>query len=121
MNMDNMTNISTSQFTFAKREGQLELAIHLNNVGTEPRSLRLSIKDAESGTVLPASVDGSIIEDVVTVPGGTVQQMIINTADAAKQVAIEVIKEAGQGGVSLRQRSSSSNGVPNNLIEMLLK
>jgi hypothetical protein len=121
MDLGQLTNMSKSQFTFAKRDGQIELAIQLNNVGAEPRTLRLVVKDPASGVLLPASVGGQPIGDAVMVPGETIQQMLVDTTDAGPQVAIEVTKENGHGGISLRQKSSSSNGTPNNLIELLLK
>ncbi|OCT15237.1 hypothetical protein A8709_14140 [Paenibacillus pectinilyticus] len=114
-------NFSKSQFTFSKKEGQSELSILINNLGNHPRNIKLDIKDAETGNTLPATLDGVPYSHSLIIPEQAIRTLIVSVSEAKHTIAVEFLRESSEGGLSLRQKNSSSNGVITNIVELILK
>ncbi|BFT72319.1 hypothetical protein [Paenibacillus sp. P36] len=112
-------NYSKTLFTFSKKEGQNELAINLINNSENNRNLNVVILESETRNILSATIEGNVLEDIVTIPAKTISQLVINTTKVNGPIVMELSQTGG--GISMRQRSSSSGGMVSNLIDLMLK
>lgn len=115
-------NYSTTRFTISKKENQDNMSIQINNAGNDVRYLTLKVEDAENQVRLPAYVDGVEIDSEVSISVESKKTLVINVQKADKKVNLEISHNSAGGGMSIRQRSSSSSaGKPQDTIEVMIK
>lgn len=113
-----LENSSKTTFTMSKKEGQTSLSVQMSNGSEDEKTLALTVKDSQTGNILPSTVGGVDASGEITLPAKSAQNLVVDITNAIGQVLVEL---SGAGGVSMRQKSSSSGGKSINLIELMLK
>ncbi|MDU0205348.1 hypothetical protein ACYEXS_09070 [Paenibacillus sp. MAH-36] len=116
-----LVNSSKSQFSFIKKENQNDLTITINNSSKEARILTFTVRDADTGNRLPATINGEYLVDEVQIPPETLRILLIDVSLAERQILVEFTRTSSGSGMSIRQKNSSMSGKVVDFIELLLK
>lgn len=113
-----LENSSKTTFTMSRKNGETTLSVAINNGSDEEKNINMVVKDSANGNVLPSVIDGTAIDNGVTLEPKAIKNMVIDTTNAIGQILVEM---AGAGRMAMRQKSSSSGGKTSNIIELILK
>jgi hypothetical protein len=114
-------NFSQTTCTLNKNEGDQVVDLNIVNQSAElSKTMSLKATDKTSGALLTIYVDGASI-DTITVEPKSTKTIQIDVSKVDDLIDLELTRNSGGGGVSIRQSNSNNEHGRKNVMEIVLR